>query len=78
MPRARWQSRKIKKRAYQRKQARGKVCPERAGEAEKTRKRHTRESKQREKYAPGAPAEWKKHEKGIPGKARRGQVFFLV
>ena len=46
MPQARWQSGKIKKRAYQGKQEEKKVCPKRAGRAEESRKGHTKESKQ--------------------------------
>ena len=45
------------KRAYQRKQEEGKVCPKRADRAEEIRKGHTRESKRGKKYARGASIE---------------------
>ena len=44
MPRARCQSGKITKRAYQRKQEGGKVCPKCVGRAEESQKGHTGES----------------------------------
>ena len=57
MPQACWQSGKITKRAYQRKQARGKVCHKCVVRAEEPRKGHTRESKRGKKYARGASIE---------------------
>ena len=71
MPRAHRQSGKNTKKAYQGKQEEEKVCPERVGKAGKSRKGHTRESKQGAKYAPSASAKRKYHEKGILKKARR-------
>ena len=71
MPQARWQSGRNMKRAYQRKQEEGKVCPKRVDRAEESRKEHTGESKRGKKYAPSALTERWNHEKGIPEKARR-------
>lgn len=73
MPRGIQKSVKNRKKAYQREKGKRKVCPGASERARKTGKGHTREKKERKKYAPSNPKEQEKQEKGIPENESKGK-----